>query len=687
MVASGPSAANVCLPDDAPVVATYPPLPSPSRGVRCSLQGNLGRLQSNSPGILYPSQKQVVVRPIDSTTDPTKKPTVYRGHLHSVTACKASPSGAYVGSGDERGSLKIWSLDTIDHLSKYETALLTGPIRDVAWDLESKRLAVGGERSDAAKGADCAKAIAMDGVSAGVLAQMTKGRVSAVAFKPTRPFRVAVAGMDEPKLCYHQGPPFAKIPPTNNVPHETAHSRGGIPALAFASDGSFLVSVGVDRSVCFYDGKSMQLVGRADAVHAATIYDVALDSTNRKVLTASGDGTCQLWEIVVEGDVYSVKPSQTWKVAEHQARGTSADLSKRVPVGGVQLGCTFCGDQPVSVGLNGHIGLLKPDGSVAVWTGHNAPISGLALAGGAGEAPGGGVFYTGDTNGVLCRWDVATTMPTNRLPPPSGNADLLYTTHGTSDRPGAISGLAVLGNNKDTLLSVGWDDNLYVTLQGAVQPEPVKLEAQPRCVAAGKNLAVVGTVKGLWIVNDQGKLTTPQMLATSYEPNAVCVNTADDTVYVGGSDCKVYVYKVAGGTTLQQSMVIEGKHLKPIHSIALSPDGKKLAVGDEKDVCVYDASSDEYPTLISRGRWCFHLQRITCLAWSPDSSILASGGADDSMYLWKVENKATRVHYPYCHRGGFTGLAFVGDREILSAGADSVVHRWDVRKDVESRLS
>jgi WD40 repeat protein len=167
------------------------------------------------------------------------------------------------------------------------------------------------------------------------------------------------------------------------------------------------------------------------------------------------------------------------------------------------------------------------------------------------------------------------------------------------------------------------------------------------------------------------------------------VSPDDGTVYVGGSDCKIYVYQVkGGGSALEQTKVIEGKHLKPIHSIALSPDGTKLAAGDEKDVCVYDASPGAgYATLVGRGRWCFHLQRVTCLAWSPDSSVLASGGADDSMYLWRVESKATRVHYPFCHRGGFTGLAFVGDREILSCGADSVVHRWDVSKDVSDKLS
>jgi WD40 repeat protein len=124
-----------------------------------------------------------------------------------------------------------------------------------------------------------------------------------------------------------------------------------------------------------------------------------------------------------------------------------------------------------------------------------------------------------------------------------------------------------------------------------------------------------------------------------------------------------------------------------------------LAAADARDVCVYSTipmtgSDDAYPTLISKGRWCFHTQRIGCLAWSPDGSVIASGGNDDSIFLWCPMQKTKRVHYRFAHRGGVTGLGFVGkgdggpggDWTLVSAGADGCINWWSVEDDVREKF-
>jgi WD40 repeat protein len=83
------------------------------------------------------------------------------------------------------------------------------------------------------------------------------------------------------------------------------------------------------------------------------------------------------------------------------------------------------------------------------------------------------------------------------------------------------------------------------------------------------------------------------------------------------------------------------------------------------------------------------VQRITCLSWSPDDKVIASGGADDSIYLWNIEKKMTRLHYPFAHRGGLTGLHFLPEGtglQFVSVGVDSVVNKWDVTKDVAEKF-
>ena len=674
MAPSGPDASNSCLPPTSPVIVSSPPVPSASRGERCVLDGKAGRINKDKAVIAYQSGKLVVARELDDRallpdTGCPLPVLAYRGHHYPVTALKLSPSGAYMASGDERGMLRVWAFDHEDHLCKYGNPGLTGPIRDLDWDAESKRIVLGGERSDARS--ECARVLQWDtGVTVGQLAQHLKGRVATVAFKPNLPFRIVTGGKDDTKTYFHKGPPFQKIPPENGIPADKAHSKGAVSCVRYNSTGTLVVSVSSDRSICVYDGKTLEFKSKLEQVHKATIYCVAWSGDDQHILTASGDGTCKLF--AVNADTGALKEEQEWKPAEFQL-GEAFD---KVPVGGTQLGCTFVqGTRPVSVGLNGQICLLPPGGNgggLQVLTGHYAPIAGMAV-----DATNN-VFYTGDSDGIMCQWDLQTCKPIRRLTPPEGNGDLMYVIHG-----GAISGLAC---GDKSLLSVGWDDKMFVTdsATGQVCLEPVSLGAQPSAVAVGTKLGVICTVQGLLLVKNGVLLG--RMVSTSYMAQAVCVTKNDKTVFVGGDDCKIHVYEVAGGA-LQEKHVIENGHLKPIHAFALSNDETKLASGDQRDICVWDLTTSDYKPLIARGRWCFHVQKVTCLSWSPDDKVIASGGADDSIYLWSLQKKMKRIHYPYAHRGGLTGLKFVQDGyKFISVGTDSVVNLWDVAKDVKEKF-
>lgn len=677
MAPVGPDASNSCLPPKHPVLVSCPPVPSCTRGERCPVEGRVGRLNQGRPILAYASGKLVVARTLDGQpVMPQQTPLLpvlcYRGHHHPVTALQFTPSGAYVASGDERGTLRIWSFDHEEHLCKYECAGLNGTIRDLAWDGDSQKIALCGERTDPSS--ECAKVLQWDtGVSVGQLAQHLKGRVAALTIKPNRPYRLVTAGKDDTKTYFHKGPPFQKIPSENGIPMETAHTKGAITSIRYDPSGDWVVSVSTDRAICIYDGKTLELRSKVEQVHDATIYDVAWSSDGKYLMTASGDGTCKLFEFhAKEGTIQQV---HVWKPAEFQY-GKSFE---KVPVGGIQLGCTFvAGTLPTSVGLNGQICLLpplaNPNSTIQVLTGHYATVDAVALD------RSRKLFFTGDSDGIMCQWDMTKCLPLRRIESPEGNDDLMNIVHG-----GAIAGLACLADG--TLLSVGWDDKLFLTPPGSTvaKTDPIALGAQPTAVAAGTKLAVVSTVEGLLTYTITQGLSS--MITVPYQCNTVCVASNDQTVFVGGGDCKIHIYNVATGGTLKENHVIENGHLKPLQSLALSTDGTKLAAGDERDICVWDLS-DSYKAIIGRGRWCFHVQRVTSLAWSPDDSVLVSGGADESIYMWSLEKKMKRVHYPYAHRGGITGLEFIGEGyKFLSVGKDSVTNLWDVTDDIKDKFS
>jgi WD40 repeat protein len=687
----GPDASNSCLPPDSPVVISVPPVPTATRGERCVLDGQAGRFNADKAVICYHSGKLIVARNLDGETllphTACKLPVlIYRGHHYAVTALKLSPSGYYVASGDERGMLRVWAFDHEEHLCKYETAGLTGALRDFAWDAESKRLALVGERSDPRS--ESCKVIQWDtGVTCGQLSAHLTGRVASTAFKPNRPYRIITAGKDDHSCYFHKGPPFQKVATADSVPAEQAHTKGSVNCIRYNSKGTLVVSVGSDRAICTYHGATMALLDTLEDVHAVTIYACAWSGDDSQVMTASGDGTCKLFSV----DAVSGKLAElhTWKVAQAQIKGCEA--FEKVPVGGTQLGCTFVkGNIPVSVGLNGQLCMLPAADSdaasdmaaIKISTGHYAAVAGVAVD------HANGVFYTGDTDGILCKWDLATCECLHRLEPAEGNnEDLMYVVHG-----GAISGLAIAsGGTADgssaSLLSVGWDDKMYITdKEGGVGLNPVSLGAQPSAISTGTNLGVIATTEGILLVVDN-KIS--DMTQVSYAAKCVCVSKDDKTVYVGGDDCKIHVYDVTdGGSSLSEKKVIDA-HLKQVHAVALSNDGTKLASGDTRDVCVWDLA-DDYKAIVARGRWCFHVQRITCLSWSPDDAMIISGGADDSIYLWNIEKKTTRIHYPFAHRGGLTQVHFLPKEtglQFLSVGVDSVVNKWDVTKDVADKFS
>src|SRR5262245_18402001 len=73
---------------------------------------------------------------------------------------------------------------------------------------------------------------------------------------------------------------------------------------------------------------------------------------------------------------------------------------------------------------------------------------------------------------------------------------------------------------------------------------------------------------------------------------------------------------------------------QPVMALALSPDGKRLAVGRGGSVLVHDASQTNFPVV---ARLHAHRDAVQALAWSPDGRRLASG-AFRRLVLWDTES-------------------------------------------------
>ncbi|HZT58913.1 MAG TPA: WD40 repeat domain-containing protein, partial [Pyrinomonadaceae bacterium] len=107
-------------------------------------------------------------------------------------------------------------------------------------------------------------------------------------------------------------------------------------------------------------------------------------------------------------------------------------------------------------------------------------------------------------------------------------------------------------------------------------------------------------------------------------------------------------------------------------ALAFSHDGRAVAQIAESSIKLYDATFQ--PLRVLRG----HTGNVGVIAFSPDSKLLASGGADNTIRLWDWET-GQQVRAFEGHTGYVSALAFSPDGKLLASGGnDRTVGVWDV---------
>jgi WD40 repeat protein len=113
--------------------------------------------------------------------------------------------------------------------------------------------------------------------------------------------------------------------------------------------------------------------------------------------------------------------------------------------------------------------------------------------------------------------------------------------------------------------------------------------------------------------------------------------------------------------------------------MAVSPDGKLAAIAQTNVITIWDLTTGkEVATL--RG----HSADVTSLAFSPNSSMLASGSDDNTAIIWDVPNarERTRLRGP---TGPIVGVAFSPDGHLITRSTDGTISFWDIATGMELR--
>ncbi|RPB13044.1 WD40 repeat-like protein [Morchella conica CCBAS932] len=577
--------------------------------------------------LAYASGKSVFLRSIDDPSISTQN----TAHTANVNVARFSPSGYYVASGDTSGMVRVWDCVGEDMNTKGEFGIISGTIKDLAWDGESKRIIAVGDGKE--RFGHC---ITYDtGNSVGEILGHSS-IINSVSIRQQRPYRAATASDDKTLVFYH-GTPF-KFNQTL-----TGNHSNFVQGVAFSPDGEHFVSVGSDRKIFLYDGKTGDLkseVTYGDAGHKGGIYSVSWSSDSKRFVTASADQTVKLW------DVEQSKNSFTWKFGEE---GIPSIPDHQVGV----VWTPRSDDTIISLSLAGDLNYLnfsahKP---YKVVHGHQKAITALKVT---KESK---TLFTGSYDGRICKWDTAV----------GAAAGLDGKGHENN-----VSGFAE--TQTGSVVSVGWDDHARQIDVGAgcfVANAPTK--GQPKGIAElGPNGSTVVVSENA--ITAYGKdLEIIATLVPKYTPTCVGASSTYE-IAIGGQNNIIQVYSVSGSTITESKKIITRS--TPT-CLSYSPNGKYLAAGDASGkITLYDTTDQTYS--VKTTRWSFHTGRVDSIVWNDDGTHVVTGGLDTNVFVYSVENPAKNLKARNAHMGGVNAVGWEEKDVIVSAGADGAVKRWGV---------
>jgi WD40 repeat protein len=517
-----------------------------------------------------------------------------------------------------------------DGLTKGEYSIVNGRINDIAWDGDSQRIIAVGDGKQ--RYGHC---ITWDsGNTVGEIRGHTQP-INTVSIRQQRPLRAAAAGDDMNMVFYH-GAPFKF---NNGIRDKHTNYIYGV---GFSPDGSTLVSVGADRKIWLYDGKTGEAKGQiGEGEHKGSILAVSWSKDSRKFVTASADKTVKIW------DVEAGKAIQNWYIG---GEGSTNVQDQQV---GVVWPPGRSDNLLISLSLSGDLNYLvegTPEPRQVVH-GHQKNITSLTTFGSGGDE----TLWTGSFDGRVCSWNV-----------PKGTAEDIE-----GDRhPSYIAGLAPTQEGTGRIYSVGWDDTIRSIDVGAktYTGTSSKLSGQPKAIAAGNATVLVATPETVEIHKDGqkvGDFKADSVTAVASHGNIAAIGREDATVQI----CDI------SGSTLTPKRDIKGSQ-DPVSVLAFSPDGSNIAIGDSRGrVLVYKVADGSLVV----DRWTAHTSRITSIAWNSNGTHVASGGLDTNIFVWSLTTPGDWLQVSHAHKEGVNGVAWIaGGSKIASAGVDAAVKVWQV---------
>lgn len=164
---------------------------------------------------------------------------------------------------------------------------------------------------------------------------------------------------------------------------------------------------------------------------------------------------------------------------------------------------------------------------------------------------------------------------------------------------------------------------------------------------------------------------------------SVAFTSNQETLVTAGSDGSIRLWDPATGALVRKSKGLQG----PIKCMVVSRNSKLLVYGTTNTTADLSGGATigllDVATGENIGSLPGHRRQVSCLAFSPDGSALASGGADNLVRLWDVDKEREMIT-PGCHFP-VRALAISPDGSMMATAGIGAVSLWETSSGRELR--
>lgn len=434
---------------------------------------------------------------------------------------------------------------------------------------------------------------------------------------------------------------------------------GTVTSVAVNGDASIVVSGTVNGMVLVHDTHTgqclLELHGHSAYVHAVAISEqqqAGGKADNRRIVSASWDGTVRVWDM--SGKCIFV-------VKEHSDQVFCAALSSNGScVASGSMDMTVCVFDSLSVGASFHVleghqdwvrcVALSSDGSVVVsgsddttvrvWgkdpddsssmvcrhllRGHRSRVSCVVVC------PNDRYIISGSYDGTVRVWELA-----------GGTA--LRTFKG----PGGKKVLSVSVPEDCKSVVVGYDDGM-TRIWKISHDQRVPISEFGNGMMAGR-LAVSRDGQRMVSCSFEGCLRVWSSAATKW----------------GGSDIDDRFAGCRGGSA--------DSHARPVSALAVSHDGNFVASGSwDKNIRIWNVASGKCEKTFEG-----HSHALNALVFTEDGTKLVSASRDETLRIWSIDG-GTCDKVLHGHKASVLTVAVSNDgSRIMSGSEDATVRLWD----------